>query len=55
MSQPGIEVIDLLEMSRGLAPDSDRAITGQVDGAVALIRLEKGSGMPRKNMTGPKP
>ena len=42
MSQGNVEVIDLLEMSRRLAPDSDRPITGQVDGAVALIRLEKG-------------
>jgi len=42
MAQAAIEVIDLLEMGRGLAPDSDSPITGRVDGSVAIIRLEKG-------------
>jgi quercetin dioxygenase-like cupin family protein len=46
MTQAGIEVIDLLEMGRELAPDSDCPITGQVDGSVAIIRLAKGIEYP---------
>ena len=46
MIQDAIEVIDLLEIGRGLAPDNDRAITGKVEGSLALIRLEKGIQYP---------
>ena len=46
MTDPAIEVIDLLEMGNALAPDSDRPITGKVDGSVAIIRLEKGIDYP---------
>ena len=46
MTRAMIEVFDLLEMGRELAPDKDRPITGKVDGSVAIIRLESGIEYP---------
>ena len=46
MARAEIEVIDLLELGRSLAPDADRPITGNVDGSVAIIRLAKGIEYP---------
>jgi quercetin dioxygenase-like cupin family protein len=46
MTQTAIEVVDLLEIGRGLAPDNDHSITGKVEGSVAIIRLEKGIEYP---------